>query len=153
MPLLPWILAATLSHLLGVPAGAHAQTSTPLAGRVKTAIGSTSILRGGQPVAASVGMEVLATDVLRTGPDGQLAVTLRDDTRLSLGPDTEVMLQQFAFAPAEGRLGMVLRMVKGTLSYISGRIARLSPSSVRIETPSSVIAVRGTHALVRVEGP
>ena len=98
-------------------------------------------------------MEVLASDLLRTGSDGRLAITLDDDTRLSLGPDTEVSLQQFAFAPAEGQVSMVLRMVKGALSYISGRIARLSPSSVRIETPTSVIAVRGTHVLVRVEGP
>lgn len=146
-------LAATLSLMLGVVAAVDAQTPATSAGRVKTAMGSTSIVRAGQPVAASVGMEVLASDVLRTGSDGRLAVSLKDDTRLSLGPDTEVSLQQFAFAPAEGRMSMVLRMVKGALSYISGRIARLSPSSVRIETPSSVIAVRGTHVLVRVEGP
>lgn len=146
-------LAATLSLVLAVVAAVDAQTPATPAGRVKTAMGSTSIVRAGQPVAASVGMEVLASDVLRTGSDGRLAVTLKDDTRLSLGPDTEMSLQQFAFAPAEGRMSMVLRMVKGALSYISGRIARLSPSSVRIETPSSVIAVRGTHVLVRVEGP
>lgn len=153
MLLLFRILVVVLGLLPGVPAETDAQTSTAVAGRVKTAIGSTSILRGGQTLAANAGMGVLASDILRTGPDGQLAVTLRDDTRLSLGPDTEIVLQQFAFAPAEGRLGMVLQMVKGALSYVSGRIARLSPSSVRIETPSSVIAVRGTHALVRVEGP
>lgn len=129
-----------------------AQAPAPAAGRVKTAIGSASIVRGGQSLAAAVGMEVFPSDRLRTGSDGRLALTLKDDTRLSLGPDTEVSLEEFAFAPAEDRMSMVLRMVKGALSYISGRIARLSPSSVRLETPSSVIAVRGTHVLVRVEG-
>jgi hypothetical protein len=153
MPLPLRVLAAALSLMLGVATEAVAQAPPGPAGRVKTAMGSTSIVRAGQSIAGSVGMEVLPDDVLRTGSDGRLAVTLKDDTRLSLGPDTEVSLQQFAFAPAEGRMAMVLRMVKGALSYISGRIARLSPSSVRIETPSSVIAVRGTHVLVRVEGP
>lgn len=146
------LLASLLAVWVSAPMVAAA-AQAPAAGRVKAAIGSASIVRGGQAVAAAVGMEVFASDRLRTGSDGRLALTLKDDTRLSLGPDTEVSLDEFAFAPAEGRLSMVLRMVKGALSYISGRIARLRPSSVRLETPSSVIAVRGTHVLIHVEAP
>lgn len=154
MPLMCRVLSAALALLLSMPIVAvAAQASAPVAGRVKSVVGSASIVRDGESMAAAIGMEVFASDRLRTGSDGRLALTLKDDTRLSLGPDTEVSLEEFAFAPADGRLSMVLRMVKGALSYISGRIARLSPSSVRIETPSSVIAVRGTHVLVRVEAP
>lgn len=146
-------IAALLSALLAAPVGGHVQEPLPVAGRVKTATAPADIVRADQVLPAVVGMEVFETDVLRTGNGGQLAVMLKDETRLSLGPDTEASLQQYSFAPAEGRMGMVLRVVSGALSYISGRIARLSPSSVRIETPSSVIAVRGTHALVWVEAP
>ena len=39
------------------------------------------------------------------------------------------------------------------MAYVSGRIAKLMPEAVRLETPTSVIGVRGTHALVKVEAP
>ena len=100
-----------------------------------------------------MGELVYESDTLRTGSDGQLAVTLRDETRLSMGPNTEITLSTFTFAPAEGQLSMVLRIARGALSYVSGRIARLMPEAVRLETPTSVIGVRGTHALIRVEAP
>src|SRR5690606_36350498 len=113
MPLMCRVLSAALALSLSLPIVAvAAQASAPVAGRVKTVIGSASIVRDGQTMAAVIGMEVLASDRLRTGSDGRLALTLKDDTRLSLGPDTEVSLDEFAFAPAEGRLSMVLRMVK-----------------------------------------
>ncbi len=166
------LVAAALSLLLGIaPAsGAHArdagndaralppdtairQDAVRAAGRVKAAAGAASIVRAGQSRPAAVGDEVHAEDVLRTGPDGQLAVMLKDDTRVSLGPDSEIALAEFAYQPAEGRLGLAIRMLRGAMAYVSGQIARLSPSAVRIQTPSAVIGVRGTHALVRVEGP
>jgi hypothetical protein len=96
---------------------------------------------------------VFPADVLRTGADGGLTVMLQDNSRLAIGADSEIAMAQFDFSPAEGRLGLVLRVARGVLSFVSGRIAKLSPGSVRIETPTMVIGVRGTHALVKVDGP
>jgi len=121
-------------------------------GRVKVATGTATIVRAGQVIAAAVGTEVFEADTLRTAADGRLAVMLRDETRLTLGPGSEVAVAAFAFTPAESRLGLTLRVARGVLSYVSGLVARLAPSSVSIQTPTSVIGVRGTHALVRV-GP
>jgi hypothetical protein len=78
---------------------------------------------------------------------------LRDESRVSLGPNSELTLSAFAYAPSEGRLALALRMARGMLSYVSGRIAALMPEAVKLETPSSVIGVRGTHALVKVDSP
>ena len=41
---------------------------------------------------------------VRTGSDGSLGITFKDDTRFSLGPASEVHLSRFAYAPAEGRI-------------------------------------------------
>ena len=123
------------------------------AGRIKAAAGSAVIVRSGAASPARVGALVYPSDALRTGSDGQLAVTLQDETRLSMGPNTEITLSSFTFAPAERQLSMVLRIARGALSYVSGRIARLMPEAVRLETPTSIIGVRGTHALIRVEAP
>ncbi|MDP2105247.1 MAG: hypothetical protein Q8J76_04560, partial [Desulfobulbaceae bacterium] len=54
------------------------------------------------------------------------------------------------FFPKEGRFSLVLRMLKGTFSYISGIMAKLAPEAVRLEIPDGTIAVRGTKLLVDV---
>ncbi len=146
-------LAVSLGLLLALmPIPASAQPAAG-AGRVKAAIGTVSIVRAGQATTATVGMVVFESDVLRTGADGQLAVMLKDESRLSLGPDSEVALSTFTYAPADERLSLVVRVARGILSYVSGRIATLMPEAVRLETPTSVIGIRGTHALIRVEAP
>jgi hypothetical protein len=80
-----------------------------------------------------------------------MGVVLRDDTRLSLGPETEIRIDQFVFAPAKGHLALVLKMARGVMSFVSGTIAKLSPDAVRIETPVAVLGVRGTQFLAKVE--
>ena len=120
-------------------------------GRVKTVKGSASIVRGQSSLPAVVNERVFRGDTLRTGPDGSLGMMLKDDTSLSLGPNSEVVIDQFLFAPAEGKLSLVTRMLKGTAVYFSGVIARLSPQSVRFETPNASIGIRGTRFLVKVD--
>jgi hypothetical protein len=136
-----------------VPARVAAQPAGSPVGRVKVSSGTAAIVRNGQVVAAPVGAEVFESDAIRTGADGRLAVMLRDETRVSLGPDSEVAIAAFAYAPSESRLGLTLRVARGVLSYVSGLVATLAPSSVSIQTPTSIIGVRGTHALVRVGLP
>lgn len=119
-------------------------------GQVKAVSGSVTIVRGDSAIAAVVGFPLRESDQVQTGADGRLGVTLRDETRLSFGPNTRLELSRFAFSPAEDRLALTLRLVRGTLSYISGRIAKLAPGAVAIETPTSVIGVRGTHLAIEV---
>jgi hypothetical protein len=104
-------------------------------------------------VPATVGAEVYEADVLRTGADGRLSVMLRDESRLSLGASSELALTRFAYAPQDQQLGLGVRLARGVLSYVSGLIAKLAPDTVRLQTPTSIIGVRGTHVLVRAEAP
>jgi hypothetical protein len=120
------------------------------AGRVKVSTGSAFVVRGDQVLPAKVGQEILESDGLRTGTDGALGVTLKDDTRVSLGPSSEVRLHSFLYNPAAGRMGLVLKFIRGVTAYVSGRIAKLSPDSIRLETPAAIVGVRGTTLTVRV---
>jgi hypothetical protein len=126
-----------------------AQVDRPI-GLVKTASGEVFILREGRRMTALPGSGLVVGDVLSTGATGALGVILRDDTTLSLGPSTETRIEQFAFDPAEKKLGMVLRVTRGLIEYLSGRISKLAPGSVRIETPVATLGVRGTHLVARI---
>lgn len=131
------------------PAAAQQQSA---AGRIKVVAGSAFIVRGNDAIPARAGELVFAADALRTGDGGSVGVTLRDDTRLSLGPNSEVRLDRYVYAPGNGGVGMVIKFVRGVAAYVSGRIARLAPDSIRLETPSAIVGVRGTSLAVRVEG-
>jgi len=124
--------------------------SSPSAGRIKVATGSAFIVRQGQSIPAQVGQLVYEGDTLRTAADGRIGATLNDETRLSLGPDSEIRINQFQYSPAEGRLGFVLGIVRGAVAYVSGRIAKLAPDSIRLETPSAIVGIRGTQMAISV---
>jgi hypothetical protein len=136
--------------MLLMSATASAQQPAP-AGRIKVATGSAVILRGGSTLPARPGDAVFASDTLQTGADGSLGVTLKDDTRLSLGPRTEVRVERYVYAPDRGALGMVLHFVRGVAAYVSGHMAKLAPDAIRLETPAAIVGVRGTTVAIRVE--
>lgn len=135
-----------LATTLAIAAGLHAE---PI-GRVHRVQGDATLVRDGVTQPATSGAALLRADRLRTGTPGAIGIVLNDDTTISLGSGSELDLEEHVFEPAQGRFAQVVRMLKGTLSYISGQIARLSPESVRLQTPDAAIAVRGTKLLVEV---
>jgi hypothetical protein len=114
-------------------------------------MGAAVIIRGGAEMPARPGNAVYQKDQLRTGADGRLGVTLKDDTRVSLGPNSEIGLSEFKFSPAEGELGLVMKLLRGVVAFVTGGIAQLRPDAVRIETPATIIGVRGTHIVIQAE--
>jgi hypothetical protein len=140
--------AVTFALLVASGTSAMAQSSG--AGIIKVASGSVYIVRESGTVPAQVGHILFETDAVRTGADGRVGVTLKDDTRFSLGPSSEVRLERFVYAPAEGSLGLVLQFVRGMAAYVSGRIAKLAPDSIRLETPAAIVGVRGTTVAIHV---
>ena len=120
-------------------------------GRVKLVSGSVLLVRGQTQLQVQAGQILYQSDMLRTGADGNVGVALKDDTRVALGPASEVRLDHFSYAPAEGQLSLVLKVMRGVVAYVSGRIAKLAPDAVRIETPSAILGVRGTTLAIRID--
>ena len=132
-------------------AATPALAEQPAAGRIKVVSGSAFIVRGTETIPARAGALVFAADGLRTAAGGSIGVTLKDDTRLSLGPNSEVRLERYVYEPGNNGLGMVLKFVRGMAAYVSGRLARLAPESIRLETPAAIVGVRGTTLAIRVD--
>ena len=124
--------------------------SVKIVGTVKTVEGPAFIIRHEDRLPAVAGHRLFENDLLQTGQDGSMGVILRDDTVLSLGPDSEIVIDEFVFSPEDGQLSIVTKMLRGTVSYISGKISKISPESARFETPVATIGIRGTHFLVKV---
>jgi hypothetical protein len=145
------VYAAVLTFALLLPAmPVHAAEQPVPAGQIKVVSGAAFIIRGDTVVPATLGQKVFESDRVRTGSDGRLGITLKDDTRFSLGPNSEVHLDRFAYAPAEGKLALALNVVRGMAAYVSGRIAKLNPDAVRLDTPGAIVGVRGTTLALSV---
>jgi hypothetical protein len=122
-------------------------------GFVKNLSGSVTVTHGATTGAAALAMPVYENDWLQTGGDGALGVTFRDNTRISLGPNSRIELKHFVFQPAAEQYGFILRLAYGTLEYISGLTVKLAPDAMSIETPGFTVGARGTRFLVRAERP
>jgi len=119
-------------------------------GLVKVATGDAAILRNSQRIAAQPGHQLYQKDILSTGPSGRISIILRDDTILALGSSSELHIDKFVFEPSRRNMGMVLRVTRGIMGYRSGRMAKLAPDAVRIETPKANLAIKGTYLMMRI---
>ena len=140
---------AVAGALLAASASFSAQ-AIESAGMVKTSKGQVSIERAGQKLVAVVGTPVLPADKLRTGKDGAVGVTLRDNTLLSAGPNSLIVIDKFVFDSTSQAGNMSISIRKGTLAVASGKIAKQTPESVDFHTPTSVLGVRGTEFVIEV---
>ena len=136
--------ALVLAVLAGAVVAAHAADI----GQVKIAKGQVTIERQGKAMPAAVGARLQVADVVRTGADGSVGITMDDDSLLSAGPNSALSLDNYAFDTTtnQGRLDTSLNT--GTLSVISGRIAKQTPDAMTVRTPNAILGVRGTEFVV-----
>lgn len=120
------------------------------AGQIKVVNGSVTIERGGQTLPAVMGARIQQTDTLRTGAGGSVGVTMLDNTLVSVGPNSVLVIERYAFNSTthQGHFDAGLR--RGTLSMVSGKLAKQSPDAVRVITPGTVLGARGTEFHVQV---
>ena len=147
--------AGLFATLAVAVSAAPAQAQEAPIGFIKTAQADARIVVAGKSVAAEPGMAVQTGYLLKTGAQGSIGLTLRDNTRLSIGPNTEIVVDEYVYAPGKGDLKLWATLTKGTLQYVSGIIAKLKPEAVVMTTPVGIIGVRGTRyvALVQEAAP
>ena len=146
----PLLLAGLLWSLL-VPF--HDAAAANDVGVVKTARGAATVERAGQRLPVSVGTKVREGDVVVTGADGSVGITFGDNSLLSLGPDSRLTIDRYAFDATTHRGAFETSLNKGTLTGVSGKIARQSPGAMKVRTPAALLGVRGTEFAIRTGDP
>jgi hypothetical protein len=142
--------AAVVASVLAVAGTAWANDDV---GQVKTTKGTVHVERDGMRLPASVGMPIRQADALVTGADGSVGVTFSDNSLLSTGPNSLLMVDRYSFDSTThaGRFDAFLK--KGTLAVVSGKMVKQSPDAMKVRTPAAIMGVRGTEFVVRVEEP
>jgi hypothetical protein len=120
-------------------------------GRIKTVTGVASIVRGKATAPAIPGYQLLVSDVIATGRDGRIGITFIDNSRFALGPNSRISLSQFEFDDTTHKGRSLTTVDRGSLAIVSGQIAKENRDAMRVRTPTSLLAARGTRFVVDVK--
>lgn len=118
---------------------------------VKTVSGTPKIVRGGERLDVRVGMKLFTSDKIVAGAGETVGIIFNDGTTLSAGPATELDVREYVFDPGNSKFAFSMFLKQGTLIYSSGKLGKLAPSAVKLDTPRSTVGVRGTRFVLNYE--
>jgi hypothetical protein len=95
------------------------------------------------------GSRVRRNEYLETGDKAQAELRLDDQTKLALGPNAGLKLDEFVIGKSGDVTTIGVNFVKGTFRFITGSQKK---DAYSIQTPSATIGVRGTVFDVYVDG-
>src|SRR5271154_7077102 len=119
-------------------------------GRIKSVTGTAVVLRGKIAIPAAAGQLLEVRDVIKTGAGGQIGITFIDNSRFAIGPNSSIALSQFQFNDTTHAGRSLTTVNRGSLAIVSGQIAHENKDAMRVRTPTSLLAARGTRFVVRV---
>ena len=126
-------------------------TASAQIGSVVDFTGSAVIKRGKETIAVSKGTAIQLNDRVET-KNGVVNIKFKDDTSVKVTESSSLVIDDFVYDPKNAAGGKLsLKAAAGTVRYVSGNIAHNNPNSVKINTPTAAIAVRGTDFVMAVD--
>jgi hypothetical protein len=127
--------------LLLAAAGSAAQ----LAGEVEFSRGVGFAQTPGEaPRTLGKGLPLKEGDRLTTAEGGSAIIKLGDGTRMTVRPNSELVLQQYQFKENAADNSMLMQLVRGGFRAVTGLISKTSPNAAKIQTNTATIGIRGT---------
>lgn len=154
--------AADLTPATGVSVHANTSANAEQAGIFKKVQGAVVIrpVHAGASAGASAKAEtrpVTSGDALNTGErvhagkDAGASFTLSDGTELMLGARSSALVREYAFNSTTQEGNILIEFLGGQLRVISGLISKKNPESLKVQTPSAVVGVRGTDFVLEAK--
>jgi hypothetical protein len=134
-----------LLFVIGLPLAVNAADDPAAVGVVDKVENEAKVVSGETVAAAIIGTKVHMKDELRTGPEGRLKITFRDDTVLTLGEKASVVIDRYVYDPDQNVGETLIQTTKGAFLFASGRIKGLKQHNIAVSTPVAAIGVRGTQ--------
>jgi hypothetical protein len=122
-----------------VPDAVAAQT-------VGTAAAVNPQVQGGERV-LQVGSNIVYREHVSTSASGSTQVIFVDKTTLSIGPNSNILIDEFVYDPNAGSGRMTVTLTKGAMRMVGGNVSHSQGASIK--TPLATIGVRGGVATVK----
>lgn len=112
-------------------------------GNVGALKGSATVTRGGELLDVTHGMALEESDTIRTSAKSQLQVILKDDTSVTIGPDSTFVFDAYKFGGKDDTV-VKMRIDRGFFRSVTGKIGKIAPERFKVKTSSATIGIRGT---------
>lgn len=140
--------SSALSLLVGV--GPFHKADAQPAGSVGAVNPSaTGAPPGGAARTLTIGNSIVRNERLQTSTTGTLQVSFNDRTTLSLGPNTNMVVDQYVYNPATGAASLQTSVKSGLVRFVGGQSSHQGNASV--QTPVATIGIRGNMAIVQFD--
>lgn len=118
--------------------------------------GVTAAVRGRVEIAAAAGAvgrvarsgePVFLGNAIKSGSDSGLQILLLDQTTFTIGPDSELVIDEFVYDPGHGAGKVTATVARGVFRFVTGQVARNNPADMLVKMPIGTIGIRGTIAI------
>jgi hypothetical protein len=145
-PLRSLLLAC--SALVAAAGAAAAQERVGVAGAVNPA---TTGQPPGLPMRTLlVGNDVVFNEHIATAADGQAQLLFLDRSSFSIGPNSDILIDQFVYDKGAGTGKLVANATKGVFRFVGGALSK-NDGQVQIRTPTATIGIRGGVVIAQID--
>ena len=89
----------------------------------------------------TLGSEIIHKQRINTDAGGSLQLLFIDRTTLNIGPNSNLVIDEYVFDPNTNTGKMALSLGKGVMRFVGGQVSHNGNASVK--TPSATIGIRG----------
>ncbi|TFZ00982.1 hypothetical protein EZ313_21390 [Ramlibacter henchirensis] len=115
------------------------------AGEVEFARGVGFAQSPGQPPRTlGKGLPLSEGDRLTTSDGASAILRLEDGTRMTVRPNSELVITQYRYRENASDNNMLLQMVRGGFRAVTGLISKNAPNAAKVQTSTATIGIRGT---------
>ncbi len=115
------------------------------AGLVKEISGKASAVNQGESRNLKIGSILYSGDRIFTGNKTRLKLEMKDGASLTLGNNTDFLIEEYQYNPSTGAGVSLYRFAQGFFKAVSGKLARLKTNHVKYRTNLAVIGIKGTE--------
>ena len=92
--------------------------------------------------------DVYHNELIETEEESATKLIFVDETTLTLGPESSVVLDSFVYDPDPSKAAFVMTATKGIFRFASGKLPK---NAYRLHTPAATIGIRGTVLTLSVD--
>lgn len=133
---------AACAAMAALPQSSPAQT-VGTAGAVNPSTQGTA--PGGGTRQVTLGSQVIFKERFVTSPQGSLQLVFLDKSTLNIGPNSDVVINEYVYDPNTRDGKMSVGLAKGALRFVGGQISH--NGNAEIKTPVATIGLRGAVAV------
>ena len=110
---------------------------------------ATGIAPSAPPRKLLVGQDIVYNERITTTAAGQTQILFVDQSAMTVGPNSDMVIDTFVYDPAAGTGKLAANLTRGVFRFVGGKLSKRD-NAVTFRTPSATIGVRGGVMLINL---